>query len=146
MTTFAPRHCDIWPWTKWVAAELTTPIRVNDSGFLGMGYVREFGGTAVIDQSISYDVALDAGTWTLTVIGRTGNNHGIATCYLDATSLGTMDWYSAGSTPNVVKQIAGFTVATAGTYRLKLKMEGKNASSSSYSYWYVLITLTRTGA
>ena len=66
--------------------------------------------------------------------------------YLDATSLGTLDWYSASGINNVVKQITGITVATPGVYALKFKLTGKNASASDYFITPQSITLTRTGA
>ncbi len=144
MTTFAPRHVDIWPWTQ-TFSEVGTWARNNNNGQLGMGSYSN-SATQALNDEVVYDVALDAGTWTITVIGQTNSSSGISTVYLDATSVGTLDWYSASTTNNVVKQITGITVSTPGVYALKLKMASKNASATAYRLTAQLITLTRTGA
>lgn len=144
MTTFAPRHVDIWPWTR-TFSEVGTWTRTLSSSQLGMGQYDNATSHAINDEVV-YNVALDAGTWTLTVIGQTRSTGGISTVYLDATSLGTLDLYSASTTNNVVKQITGFTVSAPGVYALKFKVESKNASASEYRFIAQLITLTRTGA
>ena len=144
MTTFAPRHVDIWPWTN-TFSEVGTWARATNSNMLGLGNYNHATTQAVNDEVV-YKVALDAGTWTLTAIGQTTGPGGISTVYLDATSLGTLDWYSASGINNVVKQITGITVATPGVYALKFKLTGKNASASDYFITPQSITLTRTGA
>lgn len=144
MTTFAPRHVDIWPWTR-TFSEVGTWARTANNGQLGMGSYGNSASQALNDEVV-YDVALDAGTWTITVIGQTTTSAGISTVYLDATSVGTLDWYSASGVNNVVKQITGITVAAPGVYALKLKMASKNASATAYRLTAQLVTLTRTGA
>ncbi len=145
MTTYAPRHVDIWPWTK-TFSEVGTWARTNNSAMLGMGEY-DNAATQAQNDEVVYNVALDAGTWTLTVVGQTGGAAGKSTVYLDATSLGTLEWYNGlGTASNSVKQITGFTVSTPGVYALKFKMETKNTLSSAYRLTVQLVTLTRTGA
>lgn len=141
MTTFAPRHCDIWPWTNWYSA-VGSPTRTNDTAVLGMARLLIANAQ---NNEVVWNVALDSGTWTLTTIGYTYSGYGIQTWSLDGTSIGTLDWYGA-TLPNIVKQISGFTVSTAAVYALKVKMATKNASSSGYACDLSIITLTRTGA
>lgn len=142
MTTYAARHVDIWPWTNWYSA-VGTPTRNLDSSALGGGYVATAGAQ---NNEIVWNVPLDAGTWTLTAIYRKMSAYGIATFYLDATSLGTVDTYAASASNNNVSQITGITVATPAVYALKMKAETKNASASQYFLVMNLLTLTRTGA
>ena len=148
MATYAPRHVDIWPWTKW-RASAGSISRVNQATGLGMGYVGPpSSGAAAINDSVTYDVALDAGTWTVTVIHFKVNSGGIADVILDGSSIGTINMYqvSATATWNVVTQFTGVTVATPGVYDLELIASSKDPSSSNYLCRYHLITLTRTGA
>ena len=144
MTTFAPRHVDIWPWTR-TYSEVGTWARASNNNMLGLGLYGNSASQAVNDEVV-YKVALDAGTWTITAIGQTNSSSGISTVYLDATSIGTLDWYSASGTNNVVKKITGIIIATPGIYALRFKMASKNASASAYRLSAQLINLTRTGA
>ena len=143
MTVYAPRHVDIWPWTN-VFSSVGTWARATTSNVLGLGYIQST--SAAQNDDVVYNVALDAGVWTLTVICRRDASFGIATFYLDSTSLGTVDFYRSSLLVNSVHQITGFTVATPAVYALKMKMETKNASASAYGFNVNLLTLTRTGA
>lgn len=144
MTVYAPRHVDIWPWAK-TFSQVGTWGRGNSGSYLGLGLFSNSASQALNDE-IVYKVALDSGTWTFTFIGQTNSASGISTAYLDSTSLGTSDWYSASGTNNVVKQITGIVISSPNVYDLKLKMTSKNASSTNYRLSLHLITLVRTGA
>lgn len=145
MATYAPRHVDIWPWTKWKAHTLDSVTRTNHTGYLGMGYLQHT--AAGTGCYVTYDVALDAGTWTLTWIRGSGPAGGIVTVSLGGVDLApTVDTYSAGGTANLVSQWTGITVATAGVYELKLRTDSKHASSTGYNFASALYALTRTGA
>lgn len=139
MAVVGPWHIDITPWTNWYSAVGVITCQ-NSTTKLGMGWAYTAGNQ---NDEIVWQVPLLAGTWTLTHISDTANNFGIGTYYLDATSLGTLDWYS-GSATNVVKQIAGISVGTDGVYSLKIKAATKNASSSAYYLSFMIITLSRT--
>ena len=60
MTTFAPRHVDIWPWTN-TFSEVGTWARATNSNMLGLGNYNHATTQAVNDEVV-YKVALDAGT------------------------------------------------------------------------------------
>lgn len=140
MTTYAPRHVDIWPWTGWYSA--VNWSRQNQSNTLSMGRGVSSG---TQNNEVVWHVALDSGTWTLTVIGEMNTMYGISTVSLDATTLGTLDWYAGSVSYNNVKQITGISVGSAGVYALKFKAATKNASSSAYYLAFNMVTLTRTG-
>lgn len=142
MTTFAPRHCDIWPWTKWKANTYSSPIRAVNSTALGMGFLGCSAGTP-INSYIAWDVALDAGTWTLTVIYPKYTDQAIITPSLGGTNLATYDSRGVLSYNNVY-QATGITVATPGIYELRFTSTG--TSGTQYVGTWQLITLTRTGA
>lgn len=144
MTTFAPRHCDIWPWMNWKASTFNATTRTNGSGYLGMG-VLDLDANSTTGCYISYEVALDAGTWTLTLIYQKNVDCGIVTPSLGGSDLSTVDTYAA-SADDQVAQWTGITVATAGVYTLKFRTDSKHASSSDYDLMLQLVTLTRTGA
>lgn len=144
MTTYAPRHCDIWPWTDWYSSTFTSATRTNGSGYLGMGAL-DLNANSTTGCYISYNVALDAGTWTLTVIYQKNTDCGIVTPSLGGTDLSTLDTY-ASSADDQVGQWTGITVGAAGVYELKFRTDSKNASASDYDLMLQLVTLTRTGA
>lgn len=145
MATFAPRHVDIWPWTA-VYGSSHAITRVNASTVLGMGTAGLQASDADDGEYVEWQVALDSGTWTVTVIHYTAANEGIIDFKLDGTTIGSKDCYTLVTTANVVTQFTGVTVATPGVYAFRAQINGKNASSTDYAFFFNLITLTRTGA
>jgi len=107
--------------------------------------VLDLDANSVTGRYVTYDVALDAGTWTLTVIYQKNTDCGVVTPSLGGSDLSTVDMYAA-SADDQVSQWTGITVATAGVYELKFRTDSKNASASDYDLMLQLITLTRTGA
>lgn len=95
-------------------------------------------------DELLYPVALGAGTYTLAVAHRASGNSGIAQFLLDATSLGTQDWYSAATLDDQITTIAGIVVAANGLFHLHMKVNGKNAGSSGYFLLFGWIMLYRT--
>lgn len=75
----------------------------------------------------------EAGTWTVTVLGVSGNNRCRLDWYLDGVLVeSAQEWYSASTTYNVEKT---FTITpTAGWHQLTAIVNGKHASSSNYYY------------
>lgn len=138
MTVYAPRHVDIWPWTnqKSVTGAVT---RVNNTGYLGLGRLLWTNGAGA--RAGYWDVALDAGTWTLTLIYQKANNMNSMDWVLNGNSLGNIDQYNATTVNNSVSQITGVIVASPGVYELGF------TRPSGIDYLNLqLITLTRTGA
>lgn len=146
MATYAPYHVDIAPWMNWKASSTyATMNRTNYSGALGMGYLTAASGGAT-GQHMEWDVALTAGTWTLTVVYLKSGSFGIVTPSIDGTDLSTLDTYVAGTTYNNVNQWTGINIASDGVKELKFRTDSKNAGSAGYNFYPQWITLTRTGA
>lgn len=85
---------------------------------------------------------LRAGTYTLSIIGQTANDQGIVDWYLDGGLIvNGQDWYSAGTTRNVIKTASGLVIPDDGYHILKGSINGKNGASSNYflrlnKYWF----------
>ena len=145
MATYSSPHIDIAPWMDWKSSSTLTPARTNSTNALGMGFQDTDAG-GVSGKHIEWDVALTAGTWTLTTIYLKQAHGGIATPSLDGVDLATFDSYSASLVWNSVAQVTNISVATDGIKELKYRTDTKNASSSDYDLGIIWITLTRTGA
>lgn len=135
------------PWTIDLNV-FTTPATQTNWGTIAQSSTLFMGGhrTSTGDQNaeVGWDVVLGAGTWTLSIICRTGADYGIATVSLAGTSAGTIDLYVDPGGDNNSKSITGITVATTGKKRLLFKMATKNASSSSYKGGLQAVSLVRT--
>ena len=105
------------------------------------------------NDTISWDVALRAGTWTLALQHMKGSNRGIYTIALapvavDGTvgafaDVGTVDGYNAALTVTD-EAVTGIVVADSSIYRLRLTMATKHASSAGYRGSVSALSLTRT--
>ena len=81
----------------------------------------------------SQSVFLRAGTYTFSVLGETTNASGLADWYLDGSLVVSgQDWYSAGTTRNVVKSTVSITIASDGYHVLKGTVNGQNGASGGY--------------
>lgn len=143
MTTFAPRHVDLWPWSAWKSSTFDSTVRTADTAALGLGYLQCNATTS--GKALIYDVALDAGTWSLNLIRGRGTASGIITPSIGGVDLSTVDAYGAAAR-NIVNTITGITIAAPGVYEMKFRTDTKNASATAYNCAFFLITLTRTGA
>ena len=110
---------------------------------MGSGYPSDLDS---VNNYLSWQVPMDVGTWTLTLVTYGANDRGIVTWTVDGVSIGTTDLYRPATSLNLVVQIAGFTVATAGVYEVKAQVLSKHASATHYRRTCQLLTLTRTGA
>lgn len=119
----------------------TWEITLQNSQFLN-GYMRS--SSSHINDEIHYLVYLNAGTYTIKILGYASTNYGIASIYLDTTLVASLDFYSAIGAYNVIKTQTGITVGTSGLYTLKLKMATKNGASDGYGMRCGAITLFRT--
>lgn len=140
MAVIGPWHIDVAPWMRAYSSVGSWTRTANSSNFTGAVYLSD----GTLDNEIVYNVPLLAGTWTVSVIGITNSDYGISTVYFDGSSVGTMDWYSAGSTNNVVKSITSISQGSDAIVAVKFKMATKHASSSSYKFAPALITFSRT--
>lgn len=137
-----PWHIDIRPWQSWSAFAGGTPTRLPDGTELGGGDIYQ---TPVnVNDSVSWDVPLTAGTWTFTMIHQCNTDRGIYTVRLDSTTVGTIDGYAAAKTVNSAGTITNIVVGSDAVYRLTLLMATKNASSTNFYYGLNHIALSRT--
>lgn len=83
-------------------------------------------------DGLTYDISLDAGTYTLIVLSKKWSDRGIVKFYLDATLIATIDLYAAAATRNVIDRTTSISVASSGTYTLTRIVDGKNGASSDY--------------
>ena len=92
------------------------------------------------NDELDYTFTHKAGTYTLCVLGVTDPNHGIITVSMDGSTQGTIDWYSAVLTWNVLKTLS-VTIATSGSHTLNIKVTDKNVAAGNHyydsSHWWI---------
>lgn len=88
---------------------------------------------------------LEAGTYTLKLVGVTNTNYGKTDTYIDGVlqSGASDDWYSAAGAVNVEKTRT-VTVTTSGYHILMIKVNGQNASSTDYRFGLIYFELYPT--
>ncbi|MFH0907805.1 MAG: DUF2793 domain-containing protein [bacterium] len=96
---------------------------------------------------IEYKVGLKVGTYDLilmTCMGPNCGNHDIRLEELTVPVIGTLDEYAVGFARNVRRVVAGFSIAVAGTYTLRIKTNGKNAASTGYDSYVSWVAIVPT--
>lgn len=88
------------------------------------------------DQN-DYWVWLNPGVYTLRVCGTKLGTSAIGTYYLDGTSIGTIDWYSAAADYDYFADITGLTITTKGIHTISQKAATRNALATG---WYLRLT------
>lgn len=97
------------------------------------------------NESVSFDVVLEAGTWIVDVTYTKGANNGIFTITVGGVSAGTIDSYAAAGSNNNLTSTGGFQISESGKKRVTLTMATKNASSGSYYGQIQHLQLRRVG-
>jgi len=127
-------------WHEEATVTVGNPIVATVS--TGMLYNGLWVQTAAADgDTFTNTCMLDSGTYTLYVLGNTRNVCGMVDWYVNNVLEGSgQDWYSAASSPNVVKTVGSIVIATPGRYVVKGVVNGKNGSSTDYQlrlvkYW-----------
>lgn len=87
--------------------------------------------SGAVNDEVSWDLYIPAGTWSFTLYGYNGANRGIMTVQLDGVTAGTVDQYAAAGAATR-GTIAGIVVAASGVKTVRLLMATKNASSTSF--------------
>lgn len=146
-TSIAPYMEDRPTWSSYDTESGFNYTRSQYSGYLGGGEVYQ-GGEPQADDGDYFTqyVWLAAGTYTFTFMYSKYVKNSIIEVFLDATSLGTFDSYSAGAVYNAVGSATSITVAADGVYSVKFKASGKNASSADYYVEAIWWGMLRTGA
>lgn len=129
----------IVPWAGVKSASAQN--RGQFSGFLGGS---NFYMNASLNDEVTWDIWLDAGTYKLSFLHNTNTNVGIYSFRLNGVEKWTVDGYGA-DVKNVFAESAGIAVS-AGLYTFGVKTTGKNASSSGYAQSMLSIAWIRTGA
>jgi len=108
----------------------------------GACYTNSF---AVADgDEITWDVYLEAGTYTLMFLTNQSIDRGIAEIRIDAALVATLDMYAAIPSWNFRMTQAGIVVAAAGFKTISLKINSKNGASTDYVMQFNCITLFPT--
>lgn len=132
-------NIQILPWLNWKASSVT-PTRNVSSSRLGCGFVST---SNVSGNWIEFNVALDAGTWTATIIHDKATNYGEAAVKLDGTTVGTLNQYNGSSLTNQVAEITGIVVASSGDHVLRFENTG-TGGGSSYGQMLIALGFQRT--
>lgn len=88
--------------------------------------------TPAINDTLTFKVALKAGSYVLNVLAAKSSSQGIQTIKLDGTTLATFDWYNASVVVNSMQNTV-IGVSDDGLYTLTSEMLSKNASSANYT-------------
>ncbi|MGH6657598.1 MAG: hypothetical protein ACRDVE_20625 [Actinocrinis sp.] len=105
-----------------------------------VGWVNQSDG--IQGDSISFDFACGAGTYSLELYHLPFTNRGVYTVAVDGVTVGTVDGYRTSLAPQ--RDVLAGIVLTAGQHIVTLTMATKNASASSYIGMVSEIFLTRT--
>jgi hypothetical protein len=88
--------------------------------------------TSSVNDVFETGFVISAGTYTLAALGLADSNCGKPEVFVDGVSVGTMDFYAAGTTYNAIKTIANVTL-TAGYHKIEFKCSSKNGASSGFN-------------
>ena len=131
---------EIIPW------ELTsiqgTWVGAVDTTYFASNYFNN--STSAQNDEFSFQAFLMEGTWSFKIIGQEWGNGAISTIAIDASDVGTMDWYAGASSCIVSRTINNIAVATSGLKTITVKLATRNGSSSGWAMHFSTIQLTRT--
>jgi len=136
-----------YPWLININPYLTPKAHLNMGTIsLSIAIVNQatIGQAGNLNDFISWDVFLPAGTWTLELMFSKNVNTSIITAQIDGVSKGTIDTYAGTGESNAIDSITGIVITTSGLKELKLIILSKNDSSSNYYTYLNGIVLKRT--
>lgn len=139
-TTFEPWRIEINPFLL-ASSNINWSDVVHDTAATMAGHRDS---TNAQNAEVTWDVAMSAGTWSLSLMHFSGPDRGVYTARIDGVSVGAIDGYNASYTTDTLGIITGITVASGGKKTLKLKMETKNVSASVYYGSIQALALIRT--
>jgi len=100
----------------------------NNSGYNGQ-IVNSSGNNG---DSCSWDFWLEKGTYKILILYKKGDK-GIGDVYFNDSEEASIDFYNAAAQYNLIEEITGLSVTTAGLQNLKFIVDGKNASATNYT-------------
>jgi len=90
-------------------------------------------------STITWGGMLDAGTYTIFLLGEKKSNCGMTDIYVDGVLIQSgFDWYAGSATYNVIQTVSPTVTLAAGYHVFQLIVNGHNGSSSNY-----VVDLTR---
>jgi len=113
---------------------------IIDTGQILNGYARQL--TPAVQDEWTNGCLLEAGTYTLTLIGSRTSASGILNLYYEGTSFVTFDMYRATTELNY-RATASVTFTDSGWQKIDGFVSSKNASSSGYLMRITAITLRK---
>jgi hypothetical protein len=117
-----------------------TYLMASDTGGVWSGWINI--SDSAQNDSISFDLACGAGTYTLELLHLAYLNRGIYTIKIDGVTVGSIDGYNTALTPT--RGLLTGVVIAAGQHTVTLLMATQNASASGYVGLIERLTLTRT--
>lgn len=111
-------------------------------GVLGGGY--HYNTSIAQNDSMSWDVVMAAGTWTMEIRYGLSNGGGIVTPSIAGANQATFDSYAASAAYDQLYTAAGIVNASTAKKRVTLLAGSKNASSVGYYIVAQWISLIRT--
>lgn len=94
-------------------------------------------------DAIDYQIYLEEGFYTFTVIGVIGTVHGNMELLIDGVSYGTINCYTVNTTYNIKKVWDRKYITEPGFKTLRIRANGKDASSGDYTLSLNYITIKR---
>ena len=135
------------PWTVQVrpffapVASTTWSTVATTTTYVCLAYLEA---STSVGSSVSWDITVAPGTWTLELLHRKQGDYGIITVTLGGNSVGTIDGYAGAGANNSQSTITGYVSSTSAKQRLTFTISTKNAGSSAYGARIQLVTLIRT--
>jgi len=119
---------------------------VKDTNVLTLqGYMANEATNADADN-ISFEVWLDAGTYSFAVNYSTDNNTGIVDIDIDGTEIVTaLDTYSAAVVYDVRNVTTSIAIADSGLKTVRFTLDGKNGASSDHRFRFHFFRFWKTG-
>ena len=110
---------------------------LNASQSFGVYYTQS---TPAQNDVFSFNVFLEAGTYTLNHLGLTGLTLAIVTYKVDEVPQGTLDWYNASSVLDVTKTIS-IVIPSDGYHIIKGVVATRNVSATNWSWAVTVIDI-----
>lgn len=126
--------------TSWPIANLNSVTGTNLYG----NWVLKSSATGSTGSNISYNVALRAGIYAITVHYQKTTDCGIGYVYIDGVQQAgsVMDAYAA-SVAYSNTTVSNYSIKTSGYHTIMLQVDGKNASATDYRFGHGGIWITR---
>lgn len=129
----AGTHATMWHDESTVLAGAPIGLGVDPTDYYNGGAYQAFAtGAPNMGDSFYQTFVIQPGTYALTIVGKTGDNYGQVSWYIDSILQGMTDFYSAS---NVINITSLTVVVPSGTSHTLLGViSGKNAASSNYYF------------